>query len=97
MLRKWGSNNYKDYYMNLQGGNFYYEDKFTLSFWAKKNSGNGNIRCYFHGSQNYVQDRVIAHNGTYGNTQFADGQVRFTLTDEWERYYVTWELDNETD
>lgn len=97
MLRKFDVNNYKDYAMYLNSGNFYYEDKFTLSFWAKKNSGNGNIRCYLYGNGNYVQNKVIAHNGTYGNTQFADGQTRFTLTDEWKRYYVTWELDNETD
>jgi hypothetical protein len=90
-------NNNKDYYINLQSGSFNYEDKFTLSFWAKKNSGNGNIRCYLYGGINYVQNKVIAHNGTYGNTQFGDGQTRFTLTDEWKRYYVTWELDNETD
>ncbi len=95
-LRQYNDGIYKDYYMELTNGNFDYEDKFTLSFWAKTTGGTSDIRSYFYGNNGYVQNRVINHNGTYANTGFYDGQVRYTVDNEWKRYYVTWELDNET-
>lgn len=95
-LRPYGDGIYKDYYIELTAGNFDYEDKFTLSFWAKSQQGTSDIRSYFYGNNGYVQNRVISHNGTFGNTGFYDGQVRYTVDNEWKRYYVTWELDNET-
>lgn len=61
---------------------------YTASFWAK---GNGKIRAYFHGNQNYLA--VLSGTSNQNKvTPFGDGAIDFTITSEWKRYWVTYTL-----
>ncbi len=74
-----------------ENGTFKGGDKYTLSFYAK---GTGTVSTYFTGSTGYMGNKAISSNGTINNpTQYSNGQVTFTLTSNWQRFYVTWELD----
>ncbi len=73
-------------------GDFRYGDYYTLSFWAK---GNGYVSAYSYGNTNYIKTKVM-HNSFDVNTitdGYADGLIRWNLTNDWRRYYVTWQLN----
>lgn len=89
--------NYLDIVFKIPAGTFKHGEKYTLSFWAK---GTGNIVVFNTGGTNYIKTKPI--NCTSGGTntqnfsQYTDGNVNFTLTSEWKRYFVTWELNPES-
>lgn len=71
---------------------FNYGDIYTLSFYAKGNITS--LHAFFYGGTGYVKAKPIAcsHEADQ-NTSFADGNTNFgTLTSEWTRYWVTWEI-----
>lgn len=90
---------YVDIKLNIPAGTFKHGEKYTVSFWAK---GSGDIIVYNYGSTiNYIKTKPI--NCTSGGTNtnnfsvYHDGNVSFTLTSEWKRYFVTWELNPTSD
>lgn len=61
---------------------------YVMSFWAK---GNGKIRAYFYGNPNYL--RVLSGSSSQGaSTSAGDGSIDFTLTEDWQRYWVVYKL-----
>lgn len=70
---------------------FNYGDIYTFSFYAKGDITS--LHAFFYGGTGYVKVRPIAcsHGDINGNV--ADGNTNFgTLTSEWTRYWVTWEI-----
>ena len=71
-------------------GDFNHNDLFTLSFWAKGTE----IQVFLHGSENFITNKVLQSNGiAVRKSRYSDGCTLFKLTDNWERYYVTWQLN----
>lgn len=69
------------------------EEDYTLSFYAKSDLENSEIKCYFYNpnttkkstnSQGYLSNNV-------------DGNSNFKLTTEWKRYWVNWEQSKTTE
>lgn len=60
----------------------------TLSFWAK---GSGELATYFNGPQGYVPVTNVVQS-TGAESTNADGDSRWQLTENWQRYSVTWTL-----
>lgn len=61
---------------------------YTLSFWAK---GTGEITTFFYGQSGYLS----VESGTNSQgfvTRNGDGNCRFTLSADWQRYYVVYKL-----
>ncbi|MBO5319084.1 MAG: hypothetical protein J6B01_04660 [Ruminococcus sp.] len=79
-------------------GDLYAEElgsTYTLSFYAK---GNGAVRMctYFYGGTDYVRvAKIVQSNGT--SSTAADGAAYWTLTEDWQRYWVRWTLRDEGD
>lgn len=68
-------------------------EEYTLSFYAR---GTGRLLTYFYGATGYVRiAKCVQSNGTVKST--ADGSTEWQLTDDWNRYWVTWTLANEGD
>lgn len=68
-------------------------DNYTLSFYAK---GSGRLSTYFYGPTGYVRiSKCVQSNGDIKSS--VDGSTDWNLTDEWNRYWVTWTLSNEGD
>ena len=70
-------------------------DIFTFSFWAKGKLKSP-VACYFYGTEGYAKAKVIATNGVtiISQTNYNDGSCDFSnITSEWQRYYVTWEIN----
>lgn len=68
---------------------------YTLSFYAK-GSGDSRLCTYFHGGTGYVRiSKIIQSSGVTGTA--ADGASYWSLTDTWQRYWVTWTLKDEGD
>lgn len=66
---------------------------YTFSFYAK-GTGNRTLCTYFYGATEYVRiARVVQSSGVTGTA--ADGASYWTLTDDWQRYWVTWTLREE--
>ena len=63
-----------------------------MSFYAKGTIKS--LHAYFYGETGYVKAKPIAcSHGAAQNAFFADGDTNFgTLTSEWTRYWVTWEI-----
>ena len=59
---------------------------YTGSFWAK---GTGGITCYFY--PNVVTSGINSQGRT---TTSADGNIAFTLTSGWQKYWVTWKTSS---
>ena len=61
---------------------------YVVSFWAK---GSGKVRTYFYGNTNYlgVETGTTNQNAT---TTANDGSVDFSLTANWQRYWVVYKL-----
>lgn len=68
---------------------------YTLSFYAK-GSNEAKLCTYFHGDSDYV--RVSKFTQSDGKTGTAsDGASYWSLTEDWQRYWVTWTLRDEGD
>ena len=64
-------------------------EQYTLSFYAK---GSGTMRTYFYGETGYLQCvKSVQSNGVV-TKNYPDGNSEWTLTSEWQRYWVTWTL-----
>ncbi len=65
---------------------------YTVSFWAK---GTGKFRVYLWGEGNYLQVKTAKTNqnvtATWVNA-WGDGAIDFTLSSNWERYWVTYTM-----
>jgi hypothetical protein len=68
-------------------------DEYTLSFYAK---GTGNMVTYFNGASGYLQVNGVAQSNG-GSSTAGDGYSQWSLTNEWQRYWVTWTLSNSGD
>lgn len=69
-------------------------EEYTLSFYAK---GNGKLVTYFYGPTGYIRTiKCVQSNGNI-KTSSVDGATEWVLTDNWNRYWVTWTLANEGD
>ena len=73
-----------------------YNDMFTMSFYAKGTASS--VRAYFYGPTGYVRARVVAASSgsSFGNT-YSDGSCVIPISEEWERYWVTWQLNSTGD
>jgi phage minor structural protein len=61
---------------------------YTLSFWAK---GTGEMTTFFYGQRGFLP--VASGTTSQGLVSKAgDGNCRFTLSDDWQRYYVVYKL-----
>lgn len=60
--------------------------EYTLSFWGK---GNGIIQCYLYPSAIVKAVNSQGITVTWGSSG-GDGRIPFTLTDQWQKYWVTW-------
>lgn len=58
-------------------------EEYTLSFWAK---GEGYVHTYCHPS---ITQRIIATNGDASVGSAVDTRMRYVLTSEWKRFFVT--------
>lgn len=91
---------YNDFYFIVTPDNFTKGDIFTLSFWAKGNSGN-TLKTYFAGTGGYVNVKRLHSNSTFtGNAvegSFGDGSTTYNLTTDWQHYYVTYQLNTTGD
>lgn len=68
---------------------------YTLSFYAK-GSGDLKLTTYFYGNTDYV--KIAKSVQSTGNTNTAaDGATYWTLTEDWQRYWVTWTLQDTGD
>lgn len=86
---------YTDFKWIIGKNEFKYGDIFTLSFYAKGTSGK-EIRTYFYGASGYINNRRLRSNSDVGDANiggYGDGATRFTLTNDWKKYYVTYELN----
>lgn len=71
-------------------------DIFTFSFWAKGSINS--FTCFFFGDTGYVRNRVVASSTGFSATYYGDGNVSMgNLSNNWTRYWVTWELDDTGD
>lgn len=70
-------------------------ETYTLSFYAK-GAGEVKLCTYFHGGNNYVRVAKSVQSNGKTNTA-ADGATYWELTEDWQRYWVTWTLKNEGD
>ena len=74
-------------------GNLYAEElgsTYTLSFYARGN-GAASFYTYFYGATDYVRvAKIVQSNGLVKTN--ADGASLWTLTEDWQRYWVTWTL-----
>lgn len=61
---------------------------YVASFWAK---GSGKVRTYFYGNANYLGVETGTTNQN-ASTISRDGAIDFTLTSNWERYWVVYKL-----
>ena len=75
-----------------------YNEIYTLSFWAKGTNGK-NITTYFGGESGYVTVKRINTNSTVTDweTSFNDGATHFSLSDDWQHFYVTYKLNSTGD
>lgn len=73
---------------------FNYGDKFTFSFYAKGTADKFNV--FFYGAPGYVKAKSIASSQNRKYNNFGDGATLFDLSEDWTRYWVTWELEPET-
>lgn len=72
-----------------------YGDIFTFSFYAKGTASN--IRAYFYGPLGYVAVRVISSSNNVAKDTVGDGNCDFSITEDWQRYWVTWKLSSSGD
>lgn len=64
--------------------------EYVVSFWAK---GSGTISTFFHGPANYLL--VASGHTSQGKPAGSyDGNVKFDLSDDWQRYWVVYKLKN---
>lgn len=68
-------------------------ETYTFSFYAK---GTGSFNCYFYGATGYVQV-AKGTNSQGGSINYGDGNSIFTLSEDWQRYWVTWTLSSSGD
>lgn len=61
---------------------------YVASFWAK---GSGKVRTYFYGESNYL-GVLSGTTNQNASTNSEDGSIDFTLTSNWERYWVVYKL-----
>ena len=75
-----------------------YNEIYTLSFWAKGTNGK-NITTYFGGESGYVTVKRINTNSTVTDWEstFGDGATHFSLSDDWQHFYVTYKLNSTGD
>lgn len=68
----------------------HYGDAYTFSFYAK---GEGRFRTYFYGPLGHVRiKKYVSSDGDEGVT--GDGSKIWTLTKDWERYWITYYLND---
>lgn len=68
---------------------------YTFSFYARGN-GTAKMCTYFYGNTNYVRIAKVVQSTGESSTD-ADGASYWTLTEDWQRYWVTWTLRDEGD
>lgn len=68
---------------------------YTLSFYAK-GSGDRKLVTFFYGATGYLQVAYATQSDGV-TSKPADGATYWTLTDEWQRYWVTWTLKDDGD
>lgn len=72
---------------NVNIGEYY-----TMSFWAK---GSGTMRLYCYGPIGYIRAaRIAASDGQSASASYNDGATDMTLSSEWKRYWVVWQLND---
>lgn len=64
-------------------------DTFTFSFYAKGNISE--LRAFFYGDSGYVQVAKCINSQGEVSTN-VDGRSSFSITEDWQRYWVTWKL-----
>lgn len=69
-----------------------YGDVFTMSFYAKGTASQ--VRAYFYGPTGYVKAKVVSSSSGSHGTGYGDGNCNIPITEDWKRYWVTWELDS---
>jgi methyl-accepting chemotaxis protein len=62
--------------------------EYVLSFWAK---GAGTFTAYFYGDSGYLQVASIESSQGRSGTA-SDGSIDFTLTEDWQRYWIKYKL-----
>lgn len=73
-----------------------YGEIFTFSFYAKGTISNFN--SFFYGDTGYVKAKPIAgSNGVTIQGGFSDGKAPIAIDEEWKRYWVTYQLDDDED
>lgn len=71
------------------------EGEYTFSFYAK-GSGEEKLSTFFYGPNGYVKvAKAVQSTGVTSTSE--DGNTKWTLTNEWKRYWVTWKLKNSGD
>lgn len=68
---------------------------YTLSFYAKGTDG-AKLCTYFHGNTDYVRVAKIVQS-TGASSTATDGASYWALTEDWQRYWVTWTLKDTGD
>lgn len=79
------SSSYTDYY-NQKTIIIPTGTKYTLSFWAKSTVSGDGIRAHFY-NPNTTTGAVTSQGKT---SSAVDGQIDFTLSSQWDFYWVTW-------
>ena len=80
-------------------------DIFTFSFWVRakqlRDSSTTNIcKVYFYGPNDYAKAKVLGNALGVAGNGYSDGasELGGFITEEWKRFWVTWEIDpNATD
>jgi hypothetical protein len=67
-----------------------HKGQYTLSFYAKSDNTGDVIRCYFFSSSVMTTGGITSQNVKVITT---DGEVPFSLTTGWKKYWVTWDND----
>ena len=75
-------------------------DIFTLSFWIKgvqirENATSNIVTTYFYGKNDYAKVRVLNTANGYSNNNLSDGSNHLSgfISNEWKRYWVTWQIN----
>lgn len=66
------------------------EDEYTVSFWAK---GSGTVSVFFYNG--LPVDSFVSSQGVLGNP--SDGRATFTLSENWQRYWIKYKLQATTE
>lgn len=66
---------------------------FTFSFFVKGTLNS--FKCFFYGDDGYAHAKVIQASNRFVGSVFGDGNISFDPSEEWQRVWVTWQIDPE--